>query len=573
MKRREFISSSAALAGTTMIPVALAQSKLCPPVSVSSGGRVVTTTCAVSGTADWASRSSGPGVLWAHDFSSSADELSYFWRYYTPDFGSFATNPSAGALATLPNPLVLNSTSLGASKSIVSKIVGAGVNGYWDGNSVQTTIPAGATYHQSGWPTTQVWALSSASDFPDPTKIGQYQAFVGQLPNDAVAEAVTIAAVDYANSRITVQRASQGSSGIYSAGLAPSYDLRSLTLSLGMGPSGQWVRPFACFSGAQNGKGANDAANGGAVTLRAWSTATDAKTHFNFREGYYGHPYYWNPAVNPAPPYQNWTPQDRPGAPRNNAWDGQEIFIQFRAKISASRFGSGAQVGKMLFVQNSTGSGPGQTFWVTGPVRGKELPASIEQGVGATSFGTFLSPYVSYGDSRAPAGGSLMANGKQTAGVGPGYPIQDDFPGIWSSSNPFTVWCFPSDVWVTYLLHFIYGRDNAPLNPTDSLGEPKPPWPAGSDYLTTFELYVAMPGATKWSKILDASKGANTWRWFYGEDYGYYHYNPPGINALWLAEYPNIYLGSGSKPPPRQTSTVEYTQVIASRNSIPLPLD
>lgn len=705
------------------------------------GGGGATLVPAASG--NWAARSTAPGVLWAHDFSNSQNELNYFWRATEGDWSTVVSNPSGSTLANLPNPLTLNTTSLGTSKSIVSKIIGTQVTGYWNGSSTVTTIPAGGNYPSA---TPQTWVFSSVADFPDPAVIGSYQAFVGQITGyNKVEEAVWVTAVNYTNNQISLTRAAVNFTSDYGEGIAASYFLASppsfsitsvswsggvvtgtisgtfsgtlgsafyasisgyspsgynysgaitvtgsntftypfsnggvnpgpatgtgtltgniVTLSFGMPPSGFWARPFGCFPGSSNGIGVDDIGITNKVgpygtgntfpTGRTWSTAANASTHANFREAYYGHPYYWNTAVNPSAPYKNWTPGDQPGNTRDNAFDGQEYFIQFRAKISADRLASTAQNTKMFYLCNTNQAGYYQQFfWDVGPQRYQEQPVQLQEGVGATSFGTYLSPNTCFGDSRAPDGGTLMANGVQQDGVGGGLPMQDDFPtSIWNSSTPFDAWCFPSDVWVTYLLHVIPGRDNAyptpdgnqcyiqlsgttgtfqlgetayqgpnlgsatasgvivyldptgqalivvdPATPSPSSfatgipvvgntsgatgnctkrsGEPLTPWPTDSSYLTTFELYVQMPGQASYSKILDATKGANAWRWFYGDNnYGQYYYNPPAFNGLWLTEFPNIYAAAGGQvAPPLTSTTIEFTQVLLS-NQLPATAD
>ena len=78
MKRRDFLVTSASLAGAAIPVIGLSQTKQpCPPPSLSaSGGTSATTPCTpqnTSGTADWVTRSTGPGVVWSHNFDTVAE--------------------------------------------------------------------------------------------------------------------------------------------------------------------------------------------------------------------------------------------------------------------------------------------------------------------------------------------------------------------------------------------------------------------------------------------------------------------------------------------------------------------
>jgi hypothetical protein len=80
MKRREFLVSSAA--GLVVPALARAQTTPCPPPTLSvDGGATVNTTCSSSTSveADWIARSTGPGVVWFHDFRSAAEVNAFRW--------------------------------------------------------------------------------------------------------------------------------------------------------------------------------------------------------------------------------------------------------------------------------------------------------------------------------------------------------------------------------------------------------------------------------------------------------------------------------------------------------------
>lgn len=82
MKRRDFLSTSATIAGAAAIPgVSLGQAKPCPPSSIGvTGGSSGATPCNnKSAAADWATRISGSGVVWYHNFDSAAEVDAFRW--------------------------------------------------------------------------------------------------------------------------------------------------------------------------------------------------------------------------------------------------------------------------------------------------------------------------------------------------------------------------------------------------------------------------------------------------------------------------------------------------------------
>jgi hypothetical protein len=74
MKRRDFLAT-AALAGAGVPALLRAASRPCPPPTLAvQGGQSVSTPCGnANANADWLARSTGPGVMWAHNFDSAAE--------------------------------------------------------------------------------------------------------------------------------------------------------------------------------------------------------------------------------------------------------------------------------------------------------------------------------------------------------------------------------------------------------------------------------------------------------------------------------------------------------------------
>jgi hypothetical protein len=81
MKRRDFLAKSAA--GIILPLAGRALAAPCPPPSFSiQGGTSATTLCGSSASdaeADWLLRSTGPGVVWFHDFRSAAEVNAFRW--------------------------------------------------------------------------------------------------------------------------------------------------------------------------------------------------------------------------------------------------------------------------------------------------------------------------------------------------------------------------------------------------------------------------------------------------------------------------------------------------------------
>lgn len=96
MRRREFLTYTAGLAGAVVPPSLLAQAKPCAPPSVSAtGGTTVQTPCGIGSQADWLLRSTAPGVVWAHGFESDAEVNQFRWAGGTGNDPNAATADAA----------------------------------------------------------------------------------------------------------------------------------------------------------------------------------------------------------------------------------------------------------------------------------------------------------------------------------------------------------------------------------------------------------------------------------------------------------------------------------------------
>ena len=199
---------------------------------------------------DWLARSTGAGVIWAHDFRNDA-EYENFARTQTAD------NPLAATLAATP---------FGSSRAIQSKGYG-------------TTFAANA----SGGQTT--FTLTSVASFPDPATVGSYSLYCGEGDN-GIAEEVLVTAINYGTNQMTVTRGVEGDGNqAYTAGVG----------TIGRGSPTQWRRPFAALPAGQNGLASDDRGITTAlVTERDWTGFGNAAANWAFYYGYYGHSSYHN---------------------------------------------------------------------------------------------------------------------------------------------------------------------------------------------------------------------------------------------------------------------------------------
>jgi hypothetical protein len=594
---------------------------------------------------DWLARSTGPGVLWAHDFRQD-NEFHLFHKgnsgtTYGPDHQYVKTNPTP-----MPYHATLVVTPFGGSRAIRSRA---------RGTVLTQIVPRAATNE------IQTWHVADASEILDPWN-GEYRL------NVAAAEIVWVQSVDRANNTVTVRRT----------------DTRGYPVGtrLGCGPQGRWIRPMACFPAGQNGKSTDDQGitNGSARRTRSWDTKPNTNAHVDFREGYFGHRSYWDPKAGPAR-YKDWQG-------RTDAFEGDEFWLQFRAKISASRFAPNNPGAKMIYVQSCAVSQNAQLFWGVGAVdQFSRVPANWRYG---DNNGALLLPMTCWGNNAiGPFGSSLT----MPQGCDPNWNkfrwADGDVETIWQqhpddnpkatynpSSNYCIGWHLPADRWVTYLLHMKLGRSSvepyavgrlrqagvarvfsdkaietlhlddvsgfpdvtgagnyeyhvmsmrasaAPnvvehmrvvgidrrantltvqrnvsrggtaseaygldrdakvvYGPGQVRDDPKSnPWfsygckgdPRLGFRETTVELFVAVEGETKYTKITSWDRYA----WIFGdskEEWINHRYNPPGLNSIELSQYINDYMGAGAVSPPGSSHWIDYTQAIFSREFIPVP--
>lgn len=393
--------------------------------------------------ADWVRRSTGPGVLWAHDFRHD-EEFRHFHKGAASPYERSQTAPPP-----MPYHAHLVATPFGASRAIKSAA---------RGTHLVRDVPAAKKNE------VQTWYVADVDRIEEPWD-GEYRLLV------AAREHVWVQSRNVAEGTITVRRTS-------------TQPYKALKTTLGSGPQGRWIRPTACFPAGENGKPVPDEGlrNGSARKTRHWN-ASDRSMHASFREGYFGHRSYWDPAHGDAP-YKDWTPRT---ATRNetrvDAWEGDEFYLQFRAKISASRFDAQSPEAKMIYIQNCTTSGQAQLFWTVGPKsKFTRVPSDWAYG----RHGSLFQANTAYGDRTAvfgatltmPPGGGVTTPTKHWAdGKEETIWLQapDSFPNARVRPGPppqIEGWHFPADKWVTYLVHVKPGRDSVIQYASSTLVKP-----------------------------------------------------------------------------------------------------
>jgi hypothetical protein len=290
--------------------------------------------------------------------------------------------------------------------------------------------------------------------------------------------------------------------------------------------SGYWNRPMSALSSPSNGLPTDDLAAGGTVTKRSYN-ANDHTQDWNFYGGYYG-----NPALQTAHP--TWQGQ-------SEIWDGSEFWVQFRAKISASRWTRGNPSGKLMFID------------VTGLTGTQEIVIQSENNRGAAGDQYYkTAPYRMY-TSQGSEPNSVLANAQGQVQPGGHYASRCTLSTL-SFRN--ACWEWPADTWVTVLVHVIPGQDNDAYygaNPSKPLSS----WPYHD---TTLEAWIAPVGTTSYIKVYEAFNLA----W----DYFSSGHHPPGFNKIG----PTAYMNVGAVPQPAVAGwSQKFTQIIFSKQTIACP--
>jgi hypothetical protein len=457
---------------------------------------------------DWITRSTGTGVIWAHDFR------------YQREVDQFRQSDTVAPYAT---------TRAGNDPDSI------GINTiYWDstdgiGSSkcLRTTAPSGVT----GFPTGTWWEnVSSASSrvhFPTGT---------------------TYTTLTSTTGRFNFPGGSTYSYGWSGTGEAPTsttalFDGERLKYE-GRVSAGGWARPFSALIAGNTGNGlpTPDKASGG-ETRRTFDPSVN--TAFQaFRAGYYG----------PADLHSAGG-----GGSSASDWDGTEFYVQFRVKLSAGRHA------KRTPPTGANSTNADVSTWLRDGVTYEYLPAGklafIQPGpVQLDGYVIIQSgAYQRYAYQTAPLRmysyrGSLplqdpqVSNGSEKLqNVGSYATTCTVASNTWSAAN--SCWEWPEDEWVTVLYYMKPGHDNV------GQGSNQSTWTHRDTHV---RIWVAREGATSYTEIFNKSDLAFNWGGSTGT-------TPAGsINNIDFSCYMN-------NMPAWAAFEQKYTQVILSKSFIPCP--
>lgn len=469
MKRRDFLLNTAGLTGVLMPVVGRGQSKPCPPGTVSVGGGTSLTSSCNPGNAvsDWKSRSTAPGVVWAHDFSDPEEARA--WRYSSQD--SLAPTRAADWQDIAIDPSV---SAPGTSRALVHRIIG-------------TTLaqPIDAT-------STRVF-LTDVSEFPDPGVVGAYggptDPYVLLGTGGNVAEGVRVIAKGPNYVDLVRPTVAQGAKA-HAVGEAFSLDAKN-----------SWNRPLGAFNTPKNGKLTPDIgiANGFKDRSADWRY-----NYGQFRGAWWGHNDYR------ALYHANWpTGGFDTGSwyTYTNTFDGNEFWLQYRQKVSASRLASNMPRGKLNYIQNCSSSTAQQFYFLVKPDLGRRL--------------------------------YLAHDGQSAFTVHP--------KNIDGGEVPTAQWLIEPDVWETFMFHIKPGH--TPYSPD-----------------STVELFAAREGDASWTTLMSRTD-FNIHFYSPAANYG----EVPAYNNFQPRNNPNHYQGSSGGGSCPRTNYVAYTQIILSSQPIALP--
>jgi hypothetical protein len=433
-----------------------------------------------TGAQSWAQRSTGPGVVWAHDFRDPNEVL--YWRY----------TPSTSAAVLAPDHVLdvkrVASSGIGDSGMMVHTVRGTRVAQPLD--DVSTTV-----------------FLQSVADFPDPTTVvgglygtGRYGALMGVQYN---SEEVIVTGRNPANNSLTIIRSTD--------------PLWRRAHAVGEGFSTQdqtaWWRLMGAF-GTYNGKTTPDIgiANGFKNFDADWTTQGVNRNYGRMRGCWWGHPEYQD-LYNATWPINGYdTSSTQAGRVFHDTFVGNEFWIQWRSRIVAANRLENPD-GKLMYLQAVASA---RHQWFTN--------------IGTTTSNPQRVNFVNDGQAR-------NINLAAASSYSPGSTYQ---------------WRF--NEWVTYMVHVNPGRGGA---------TPSTPGPRE----TLADLYVQEPEDTAWRHVMTSNSVDLA---FTGPAANHAH--PQAYNVFSVLNYPNHYEGTSTSGGSVSTHAVQATQIILSRNEIPIPL-
>ena len=408
MKRRDFLKTTVGLTGS-LVPGLAAASRPCPSSSLRvTGGNSVQTACVAAGDleADWIARSRGTGVVWAHDFRTEA-EVNNFIK--------------------APNDLVIgvHHPSLMAHRTTADGVTGGGCLQVLNiGSSLARPVAAGDTRI----------VLEDARDFPDVASAAAAYEVTIQSAAPRMKEVVLVTGKQ--ENTLLVERGRKFPEPLKFENLGKATQWAA-GAAVGADSDGGWARPLSALVAGDNGLAKDDPAAEGRSKRREFRKGRSlSESIYNFRTGYYGHSDYHSF-------YRDWNGE-------SGVWDGDEFFLQFRVKIDPRRLDPRNEGGGKLWFLHMMGKGGAQQLVMHSPDSERRRFSIF------TNYGSGPNARLTGQGAGAEDGGysSFMPNSQ------------------WERScvvgNTSSCWDWPTDEWVTLLLHVKPGHDNDFMYPLPS---------------------------------------------------------------------------------------------------------
>lgn len=452
---------------------------------------------------NWIARSTGAGVMWAHNFATAAEVNAFC----LPNDQGVKDPNTRWAFDADRNKNVLEFVIPGSTVVNVTNMTTAGTAA----PATTVRVTTAAAHNQ---------AVGARALFNGLT--GQWSAF-----NDAsgggggVTDQFNVIAVGSATVfDINTQR-STGGAPINATGFAAFTAGGTVTTARVNNQS--WLRPFSVFAAGVNGQSTGDiGARDGHPVRTVWDN-NDFNEAYNYCADYFGHPTY-------QASQSHWVYQ---GIQVTNVWRGNDFWVQFRGKIGpASRWVTTMPGGKFLSPTTANTTATHELVIRSTP--------HTNPAYNAPDYNTLTAPFQMY--TAAGASVDLVKNipgvGGDGFSSGGAYELTCGFyGGQWHGP----CWYWTPDEWTVFLIHVVPGLDgaNGGLDPAAFRGSQ----PNG----TLIQVWAARQSelGAGYVKILDNrwgivyDKGSAPTFPFTDNGVQITGPNPFGWNALWLAGYMN----------------------------------
>ena len=482
--------------------------------------------------ADWVTRSTAPGVVWAHSFDT-ATEVSRFDTDMAPsiypgEVVSASWQAGAGA-GGLPGFVRYRQPGNGPSYRIIAATyLGGGITEFQTGSSLKAN---------SGAPVAHGYTTGDQISFQSMSgglwnRLNRTFGKSGGQQFSSNGIFLTVTAPD--KFTIPLDSSTWGTYTVTPGG-------RCKRWSIGIG---SWNRPLSPIVAGDNGKATADHAKGGTMTRRNWAGTRLAASAWN--TGHYSHADYHSTSP-------GYTAAD---------FDGSEYYLQYRVRFSAGRFRTLDQPGGKLIMHSGVSGDVDHLIEQAIPYyRYAEDGSTPPWDESRTLFGTdpaitarpqlYATKWAFATVSSPPAGFPAPNNFQTDAYPNTCYYVSlaPNSGGLGQGSGYNACWWWPEEQWVTVLMRVKFGKQNTPAQFMDETGTQD----------MTIEMWVAKQGETQYTKIF--SENRLSWRWQAndGTDAAI-----KGWNAVRLTSYAN-------EEPFTTEAYHDFDQVILSHDFIPCP--